>query len=251
MERQFENKVAIVTGGSFGIGKATAIMFAQRGAKVAVVDWKEDQDTLKTIQNAGGEAIFIKCDVSKDSDVQAMVDQTVNTFGRLDYAFNNAGIEGASAPTHEVTEENFDKVIGVNVKGVWLCMKYEIPLMLRHGKGAIVNCSSIAGVIGFPGIPIYTASKHAVIGLTKTAALEYAQSGIRVNAVCPGAIQTAMIDRFLEKNNVTREAMVAGEPVGRFGEPKEIAEAAIWLCSDASSFTTGHALLVDGGWVAR
>ena len=251
MERIFEDKVAIVTGGSFGIGKATAVLFAQRGARVAVVDWIEDQEAVNTIKSAGGEAIFIKCDVSKANDVQAMVEQTVNTFGRLDYAFNNAGIEGASAPTHETTEENFDKVIGVNVKGVWLCMKYQIPHMLRLGRGAIVNCSSIAGVIGFPGIPIYTASKHAVIGLTKTAALEYAQSGIRVNAVCPGAIQTAMIDRFMEKNKVSKDAMVAGEPMGRFGEPEEIAEAAMWLCSDAASFTTGHAMLVDGGWVAR
>lgn len=251
MEREFENKVAIITGGSFGIGRATAILFAQRGAKVAVVDWVEDQETLNTIQQGGGEAIFIKCDVSKANDVQAMVEQTVQNFGRLDYAFNNAGIEGESAPTHEVTEENFDKVIGINLKGVWLCMKYQIPHMLRQGKGAIVNCSSIAGVIGFPGIPIYTASKHAVIGITKTAALEYATTGIRVNAVCPGVIQTPMIDRFIEKNKTTKEAMISGEPIGRAGAPEEIAEAAVWLCSDASSFTTGHALVVDGGWVAR
>jgi NAD(P)-dependent dehydrogenase (short-subunit alcohol dehydrogenase family) len=251
MEREFKNKVAIVTGGSFGIGRATAILFAQRGAKVAIVDWVEDQEALNAIHAAGGEAIFIKCDVSKTSDVQAMVEQTVQTFGRLDYAFNNAGIEGESGITHEATEENFDKVIGINLKGVWLCMKYQIPHMLRQGKGAIVNCSSIAGVIGFPGIPIYTASKHAVIGITKTAALEYAQSGIRVNAVCPGVIQTPMIDRFIEKNKTTKEAMISGEPIGRAGTPDEIAEAALWLCSDASSFTTGHALVVDGGWVAR
>lgn len=251
MELPFKDKVAIVTGGSFGIGRATAILFARRGAKVAVVDWIEDRETVDSITSAGGEAIFIKCDVSKDADVSSMVEQTINKFGHLDYAFNNAGIEGESAPTHEVTEENFDKVIGINLKGVWLCMKYQIPQMLKQGKGAIVNCSSIAGVIGFPGIPIYTASKHAVIGITKTAALEYATQGIRVNAVCPGVIQTPMIDRFIEKNNTTREAMASGEPIGRFGEPEEIAEAAIWLCSDASSFTTGHALVVDGGWVAR
>ena len=251
MEKQFKGKVAIVTGASFGIGRSTALLFAERGAKVAVVDWKENDETVNSIKSAGGEAIFIKCDVSKDSDVKAMVEQTISSFGRLDYAFNNAGIEGESAPTHEVTEENFDRVIGINVKGVWQCMKHQIPHMLQQGKGAIVNCSSIAGVIGFPGIPIYTASKHAVIGLTKAAALEYAQQGIRVNAVCPGAIQTAMIDRFIEKNKLTKDAMVSGEPIGRFGEPEEIAEAALWLCSDASSFTTGHALVVDGGWVAR
>ena len=251
MEKQFEGKVAIITGGSFGIGRATAMLFAQHGAKVAVVDWVEDKETVNSITAAGGEAIFIKCDVSGETDVQAMVEKTVSTFGRLDFAFNNAGIEGESAPTHEATIENFDKVIGINLKGVWLCMKYEIPHMLQQGKGTIVNCSSIAGVIGFPGIPHYTASKHGVIGLTKTAALEYAQAGIRVNAVCPGVIQTPMIDRFIEKNNTTREAMASQEPIGRFGDPKEIAEAALWLCSDASSFTTGHALVVDGGWVAK
>ncbi|MDX5480764.1 MAG: SDR family oxidoreductase [Hymenobacteraceae bacterium] len=251
MERQFQDKVALVTGGSFGIGRATAVLFAQHGAKVAVVDWKEDEETVNSIRSAGGEAIFIRCDVSKPSEVKAMVDQTVSTFGRLDYAFNNAGIEGESAPTHEVTEENWDRVIGINLKGVWLCMKYELPHMLSQGKGAIVNCSSIAGVIGFPGIPAYTASKHGVLGLTKTAALEYAQSGVRINAVCPGAIKTPMIDRFIEKNKTTEEAMASSEPIGRFGRPEEIAEATVWLCSDAASFVTGHPMLVDGGWVAR
>ncbi len=184
--------------------------------------------------------------------MQAMVEQTLHSFGRLDYAFNNAGIEGASAPTHEVTEENWDKVVEINLKDVWLCIKHELPHMLQQGKGAIVNCSSIAGVIGFSGIPAYTASKHGVLlGLTKTAALEYATSGLRINAVCPCVIQTPMIDRFIDQNNITREAMASQEPIGRFGEPREIAEAVVWLCSDASSFVTGHPMLIDGGWVAR
>lgn len=179
-----------------------------------------------------------------------MVEKTVSTFGRIDFAFNNAGIEGLGVPTHEITEENWEKVINVNLKGVWLCMKYEIRQMLTQGKGAIVNNSSIAGIIGFQGLAGYTASKHGVIGLTKTAALEYARQGIRVNAVCPGVIQTPMVDRFI-KDDATRQAMTNSEPIGRFGAPEEIAEAAIWLCSDAASFTTGHSLVVDGGWVAQ
>lgn len=251
MEKLFQDKVALVTGGSFGIGSATAVLFARHGAKVAVVDWVENEETLKVIRDAGGEAIFIKCDVSQDSQVQAMVAQTVNTFGRLDFAFNNAGIEGGSAKTHEVTADNWDKVIGINLKGTWLCMKYELPQMLRQGKGAIVNCSSIAGHIGFPNIAAYTASKHGVLGLTKTAALEYAREGIRINAVCPGVIRTPMVERFLEKNNTTEEAMASSEPVGRLGQPEEIAGAVVWLCSDAASFVTGHPLVVDGGWVAQ
>ncbi len=251
MEKQFQDKVAIVTGGSFGIGRATAVLFARQGAKVVVVDWVDNEETLREIRAVGGEAIYIKCDVSSDSEVKAMIAQTVDTFGRLDYAFNNAGIEGASAITHEVSEENWDKVLGINLKGVWLCMKYQLPHMLRQGKGAIVNCSSIAGLIGFPNIAAYTASKHGILGLTKTAALEYAKSGIRINAVCPGVIKTPMIDRFLEKNHMSEEAMAAGEPVGRMGRPEEIAAAAVWLCSEAASFITGHAMPVDGGWVAQ
>jgi NAD(P)-dependent dehydrogenase (short-subunit alcohol dehydrogenase family) len=251
MEKTFENKVVIVTGGSFGIGRATAIAFAKRGAKVTIADWIEDNETLNLIKVAGGEAIFIKCDVSKDSDVKAMVEKTVNTFGRLDYAFNNAGIEGMSAITHECTDEIWEKTIGVNLKGVWLSMKYEIEQMLKQGKGAIVNTASIAGLVGFQGLPAYTASKHGVIGLTKTAALEYAKLGIRVNAVCPGVIKTPMVDRLTGKNKEAEKQFESMEPVGRMGQPEEVAEAAIWLCSDSASFVTGHAMAVDGGWVAQ
>lgn len=251
MESTFTNKVVIVTGGASGIGRAAAIAFAKKGAKVAVADWTENQETVELITASGGEAIFIKCDVSKADDVKAMVEKTVATFGRLDYAFNNAGIEGAAAPTKDCTEENWDKTIGVNLKGIWLCMKYEIPEILKQGKGAIVNCASVAGLVGFGGVPAYVASKHGVVGLTKTAALECAQLGIRVNAVCPGVIQTPMIDRLTGTNKEAIDQFTKLEPVGRFGQPEEIANAVVWLCSDKASFVTGHAMAVDGGFVAQ
>lgn len=251
MERIFENKVAIVTGGSFGIGKAAAIAFAKRGAKVVIADWVEDNETINIIQSSGGDAIFVKCDVSDDASVKAMVEKTITQYGRLDYAFNNAGVEGFSAPIHQCTNENWERTIGVNLKGVWLCMKYEIPLMLQQGKGAIVNNASIAGLVGFPNIPAYVASKHGIIGLTKNAALEYAKLGIRANAVCPGVIKTPMIDRFTGKNKEVEKQFETMEPVGRLGEPEEVAEAVVWLCSEASSFITGDAIPVDGGWVAQ
>jgi NAD(P)-dependent dehydrogenase (short-subunit alcohol dehydrogenase family) len=251
METEFKNKVAIVTGGSFGIGRATALAFAKEGAKVVVVDWKENSETIDLIKKSGGEALFIKCDVSKSSDVQAMVEKTIATFGRLDYAFNNAGIEGDSAPVQDCSEENWDRTIGVNLKGIWLCMKHEIPEMLKQGKGVIVNCSSVAGLVGFAGLPAYVASKHGVIGLTKTAALECAKQGIRVNAVCPGVIQTAMIDRLTRNDKEAIEQFTKLEPVGRFGQAEEIANAVIWMCSDGASFVTGHAMAVDGGFVAQ
>jgi NAD(P)-dependent dehydrogenase (short-subunit alcohol dehydrogenase family) len=251
MENEFKGKVALVTGGSFGIGKATAIAFAKKGAKVVIVDWVDDSEALNDIKAAGGEAIFVKCDVSKTVEVQGMIEKTISTFGRLDYAFNNAGIEGFMAPTHDCTEENFDKTIDVNLKGVWLCMKYEIPEILKQGKGVIVNCSSIAGLVGSPRLPAYVATKHGVIGLTKTAALEYAKAGIRVNAVCPGAIKTPMIDRITGKKKEVEDQFAAMEPIGRMGEPDEVAKAVLWLCSDEASFVTGHAMAVDGGWVAQ
>ena len=251
MEKIFNNKVALITGGSFGIGKATATAFAQRGAKVVIADWVEDKETLNLIESKGGNAIFIKCDVSKVSDVKMLLKKTISKFGRLDYAFNNAGIEGLMAITHKCTEENWDKTIGVNLKGIWLCMKYEIPYMLKQGKGAIVNCASVAGLVGFSGLSAYVSSKHGVIGLTQTSALEYAKQGIRINAVCPGAIKTPMIDRITGKKKEVEKQFENMEPIGRMGEPEEVAEAVIWLCSDASSFVTGNAMAVDGGWIAQ
>jgi len=251
MENIFQDKVALVTGGSFGIGRATAIAFAARGAKVVIVDWVEDKETLNEITASGGNATFVKCDVSKDADVKMLIEKTITTYGRLDYAFNNAGVEGASAPTQDCREENWEKVVGVNLKGIWLCMKYEIPQMLKQGKGAIVNNASIAGLVGFPGITAYVASKHGVIGLTKNAALENAKLGIRVNVVCPGVIKTPMIDRFTGKQKEVEKQFENMEPIGRMGQPEEVAEAVMWLCSDGASFVTGHALAVDGGWVAQ
>lgn len=250
MEKIFENKVAVVTGGSFGIGQATSLAFAKRGAKVVIADWIKSDETLKLIESAGGQGIFVKCDVSNSQDVASLFIKVISTYGRLDYAVNNAGIEGATAPTHECTEDNFDKTIGVNLKGVWLCMKNEIPLMLQQNGGAIVNIASIAGLVGFQGLPSYVASKHAVVGLTKTAALEYAKQGIRVNAVCPGVIKTPMVDRVTGKDKTVEKRFEDMEPVGRMGKPEEVAEAIIWLCSDSSSFVTGLAMAVDGGWIA-
>lgn len=253
MAGQFEGKVALVTGGSSGIGRAGALAFAREGAKVVVADVVVEggQETVDMIQQAGGEAIFVTTDVSKAADVETLVNKTVETYGRLDYAFNNAGIEGEQLPTADCTEENFDRVISINLKGVWLCMKYEIPQMLEQGGGAIVNTSSVAGLVGFAGIPHYVASKHGVAGLTKNAALEYAQAGIRVNAVCPGGIRTPMIDRFTGGDPEAESQFHAMHPLGRMGEPEEIADAVVWLCSDAASFVTGHPMVVDGGMFAQ
>lgn len=251
MEKIFNNKVAIVTGGSFGIGRAASVAFAKSGAKVVVVDYIEDNDTMKLIEDLGGTASFIKCDVSKGNEVQAMIEKTIALYGQIDFAFNNAGIEGVSAPTHECTEEIWERTINVNLKGVWLCMKYEIQQMLKQGKGAIVNTASIAGLVGFPGLPAYVASKHGLIGLTKTAALEYAKLGIRINAVCPGVIKTPMVDRFTGKNKEVEKQFENMEPIGRMGQPEEVAEVVTWLCSEAASFITGDAIAVDGGWIAQ
>jgi NAD(P)-dependent dehydrogenase (short-subunit alcohol dehydrogenase family) len=251
MEKPFINKIALVTGASSGIGRATAIAFAKKGAKIVALDCKENNETINLIKELGSDAIFIKCDVSKSSDVKTMIEKAIATFGQIDYAFNNAGIEGTKATTWECSEENWDKTIGINLKGIWLCMKHEIPEMLKLGKGVIINCASVAGLIGFNGLPAYVSSKHGVVGLTKTAALECATHGIRVNVVCPGVIQTPMIDRLTGKTKESIQQFTALEPMGRFGLPEEIANAVVWLCSDEASFVTGHAMAVDGGFVAQ
>ena len=251
--KRFEGKVALVTGGGSGIGRATALAFANEGAKVVIDDINVEggEETLRMIKSTGGEAIFVKADVSKRAEVEAMVQKAIETYGRLDCAFNNAGIGEELKRVAKTTEDNWDRVMATNLKGVYLCMKYEIPHMLKQKKGAIVNTSSIAGLIGLSGQAAYVASKHGVVGLTKSVALEYATSGIRVNAVCPGVINTPLITHQLKDRPQMEKVYVDMEPIGRLGQPEEIAAAVLWLCSDEASFVTGYPLAVDGGVVAR
>ncbi len=250
---ELDGKVAVVTGAAAGIGRAAAVALADAGVAVVVadVDTKRGEAVAAGIRDEGGRAVFVATDVADDDAVAAMVQRAVDEFGRLDLAFNNAGIEGVSAPTHECTTDNWQRVLAVNLTGVWSCMRHEIPRMLETGGGSIVNCSSVAGLVGFATSPAYVASKHGVVGLTRTAALEYATEGIRVNAVCPGVIETEMIERFTHGDPVAQEALNAMEPVGRLGRADEIADAVVWLCSDRASFVTGQAIAVDGGFVAR
>lgn len=248
-----KGKVAIVTGAASGIGRESALAFARAGAKVVAADVTIDggEETVRMIEGMGGEAIFVQTDVSKDDQVKALVEKAVATYGRLDCAHNNAGIEGMAGPCVACTEENWDRTIDINLKGVFLCCKHEIPEMLKAGGGAIVNTSSVAGLVGFPGIPAYTASKHGVAGLTKAIALDYAKDNIRCNAVCPGVIHTPMVERFTGGDPEALKAMEATEPVGRLGKPSEIADAVVYLCSDEASFVTGIAMPVDGAYVAQ
>lgn len=251
MDIHFENKVVIVTGAASGIGQATAILFAKSGARVMLADLTASKETMQAIKSGGGEAISAICDVSDEEQVKAMIEKTISTWGQLDIAFNNAGTEGASSPLHEMPTAQWERVQSVNLKSIFLCMKYEITEMLHHGSGAIVNCSSIAGLIGFPNASAYCASKSGIIGMTKAAALENARTGIRVNAVCPGIIHTPMIDRATGNSKEAQNGYAAAEPMGRLGTAEEVANAVLWLSSDAASFVTGHAMTVDGGWVAQ
>ncbi|MEX5590439.1 SDR family oxidoreductase [Pseudomonas urmiensis] len=252
MSMTFSGQVALVTGGAAGIGRATALAFAAEWLRVVVADRdaRGGEATVSLIRKAGGEALFLPCDVTQDRDVRQLHQGVIDAYGRLDYAFNNAGIEIEKGRLAEGSEEEFDAIMSVNVKGVWLCMKYQLPLLLAQGGGAIVNTASVAGLSAAPKMSIYAASKHAVIGLTKSAAIEYAKKGIRVNAVCPAVIDTDMFRRAYEADPRKAEFAAAMHPVGRIGKVEEIASAVLYLCSDGAAFTTGHSLTVDGGALA-
>jgi len=254
MDNQFKGKVALVTGGNSGLGKASALCLARAGARVVVSGRRaeEGEQVAQLIKDAGGEAAFIRADMSLKADIEAVVAQTVEMYGRLDFAVNNAGVGGtAFVPTADYSEDTWDEVININLKAVWLCMKYEIPHLLKQKGSSIVNMSSIAGLVGGPIGAAYHASKHGVIGLTRAAAMEYAAQGLRVNAVAPAVIQTAMTERASFHTAEVEPQLIAMHPMGRFGRPGEVGEAVTWLCSDAASFITGHVLPVDGPFLAR
>jgi NAD(P)-dependent dehydrogenase (short-subunit alcohol dehydrogenase family) len=253
MSGRFEGKVALITGGTSGIGRATAVAFAREGAKVAVTGRREEQgaETVRLIEEAGGEGLFVRGDVANEDDVTNAVEQTVARFGGLDACFNNAGIEGPMAPIVEQDAAEIARVLAINVTGVLISMKHQIPALLAHGGGAIVNNASVAGLVGMGGVAPYVASKHAVVGATKSVALEVAQQGVRVNAVAPAAIRTEMWDRFSGGSAEFEEQMAAMHPVGRIGESPEVASAVLWLCAPEASFVTGQTVPVDGGWTAQ
>jgi NAD(P)-dependent dehydrogenase (short-subunit alcohol dehydrogenase family) len=254
MKISFENKVALVTGAASGLGHATAKAFAESGASVALADWNETavRSAAEKLAHRGHKTLAILCDVSDDSQVEAMVDQTVATFGRLDAAYNNAGVQNVLAETADTTREDYDRVMGINLRGEWSCMRFELRQMRKQGSGAIVNCSSLGGLVGGAERGIYHAAKHGVLGFTKSAALEYAARGIRINAVCPGLIRTPMSDEMVAAGQGDAlRAMEKSVPMGRVGRPEEIANAVLWLCSEAASYVTGQSLSVDGGFIMR
>ena len=248
-DESFAGKVAFVTGAGTGIGRAAALAYAREGANVVLADISEqgNQETARMIEAAGSQATAVRCNVAGAEEVKAALDKVVQTFGRLDFAFNNAGVEQPLSPAADISEEEWERIINIDLRSVFLCMKHEIPLMLKQGAGVIVNTSSGAGVKGIAGQAAYCAAKFGIVGLTKAAALDYAKSGIRINAVCPGIIETPMMGRFSGGTPEGRERVIALEPVGRMGKPEEIAAAVVWLCSDAAAFVVGHALVIDGG----
>ncbi|APR77378.1 3-oxoacyl-[acyl-carrier protein] reductase [Minicystis rosea] len=251
-DRMLLGKVVLVTGAASGIGRASALLFAKEGARLVLSDRDASGEALAAeIRAAGGEASFVVADVAREADVAALVAEAVARFGRLDGAFNNAGLNGKMGPIHEAEAADFERVMGVNLKGVWLCNKHQIIQMLKQGSGSIVNNASVAALTAFPGLALYTATKHGVVGLTKAAALELAAQKVRVNAVCPGLVRTPLLDSAVRAGFASEEQMVAMEPMGRLGEPAEVAEVAAWLLSDRASFVTGHAMVVDGGYIAR
>lgn len=249
---EMKDKAVIVTGAKGGIGLATAQLFAKEGASVALVDVNEPKEEAQELIDAGYQAISIQCDVSDEKAVEAMIEKTVDTFGKLDYAYNNAGIQNAVTDTVDLEGEVYDNVMNVNTKGIWLCMKYELIQLRKQGtEGAIVNCSSMGGLIGVPGRSVYHASKHGVLGLTKSTALEYAPKGIRINAVCPGIIETPMVENMLATESDAMDELIKQVPIGRLAKAEEVASVVRWLCSSSASYVVGQAISVDGGYTIQ